>query len=125
MSVRAVIVEDEEVRSEIVALVIVVVARVTVDVAVSVPATKLEVVALVAVRLVKNPVTAVRRLAKKVDDVAFVVLLFVAKKLVVDAFTVKRLVEEALDEVIDVNVGVVLTLIVEVPVSVILFPAVR
>jgi hypothetical protein len=60
----------------------VVVARVTVEVAVSVPATRLEVVALVAVRLVKNPVIEVRRLAKKVEEVALVVDALVAKKLV-------------------------------------------
>ena len=61
---------------------IVVVARDAVDVAVKVPATRLEVVALVAVRLVKNPVIAVKRLEKKLDDVALVVDALVAKKLV-------------------------------------------
>jgi hypothetical protein len=62
--------------------VIVVVARVTVDVAVRVPATRLVVVALVAVRLVKNPVIAVRRPVKKLVLVALVVDALVAKKLV-------------------------------------------
>jgi hypothetical protein len=61
---------------------IVVVARVAEDVAVKVPATRLEVVALVAVRLVKNPVIAVKRLAKKVEEVALVVDALVAKKVV-------------------------------------------
>jgi hypothetical protein len=65
--------------------VIVVVARVTVDVAVRVPATRLEVVALVAVRLVKNPVIEVRRLEKKLVLVALVVDALVAKRLVAEA----------------------------------------
>jgi hypothetical protein len=76
------IVPDAEVRSLIVPLVMVVVARVAEDVAVKVPATKLEVVALVAVRLVKKPVIAVKRLEKKVEEVALVVDALVAKKLV-------------------------------------------
>ena len=66
------------------------VARVTVEVAVRVPATKLEVVALVAVRLVKKPVTTERRLAKKLDEVALVVDALVAKKLVAVALVTVR-----------------------------------
>ena len=46
---------------------IVVVARLVVEVEVSVPVVKEEVVALVAVRLVKNPVTAVKSEAKKLS----------------------------------------------------------
>jgi hypothetical protein len=70
----------------IVPLVIVVVARLTVPVAVNVPATRLVVVALVAVRLVKNAVTPFKIDAKRLDEVLFVVDAFVAKKLVVVLF---------------------------------------
>ena len=73
-------VPDAEVRSEIVPLVMVVVARLEVEVAVRVPVTRLEVVAFVAIRLVKNPVTAVKRLVKRLVDVALVRVALVAVK---------------------------------------------
>ena len=87
------IVPDAEVRSAIVPLVIVVVARLDVDVAVNVPATKLVVVAFVAVRLVKNAVIPL-----KIDAKRFVVDAVVAAKseevlLTVTSFVAKRLVE--------------------------------
>ena len=78
--VRLEIVPDAEVRSEIVPLVMVVVARLEVEVAVRVPVTRLEVVAFVAIRLVKNPVTAVKRLVKRLVDVALVRVALVAVK---------------------------------------------
>ena len=64
---------------------------------VEVPVTtkELVVVLLVVVRLVKNAVSAVKRLAKKVEEVALVVEAFVAKKFVVVAFTAVRLVVDA------------------------------
>ena len=73
MSLVAVVEARVEVP-DAVRVVTVVVAKVADVVAVSVPVTSLEVVALVAVRLVKNPVTAVKRLAKKLVLVALVVL---------------------------------------------------
>ena len=70
----------------------VVVARLDVPVAVNVPATRFVVVALVAVKLVKNEVTAVKSEAKKLDEVALVVEAFVAKKLVLVLLVVEALV---------------------------------
>ena len=73
--------------------VIVVVASDAVPVAVSVPVTKLEVVAFSAVRLVKAAVTALRSDEKKLDDVALVVDAFVAKRLVAVADVVTKVFE--------------------------------
>jgi len=98
--VALVIVDEAAVKSVTVSLLIVVVARLEVDVAVKVPATKLVVVALVAVRLVKNPVIAVKMLAKKLDEVAFVVDAFVAKRLVEVLLVVEALIEKRLVEVL-------------------------
>ena len=64
-----------------VSLVIVVVAKLEVEVAVNEPATRLVVVALVAVRFVKNAEIPFRRVAKKLVEVALVVDAFVAAKL--------------------------------------------
>lgn len=69
----------------------VVVARFEVEVAVKVPVTSAEVVALVAVRLVKNPVIAVRRFVKRLVLVALVI-----RKLVDDPFEAKNVVAVAL-----------------------------
>ena len=96
VDVSFVIVPEAAVKSVTVSLLIVVVARLEVDVAVKVPATKLVVVALVAVRLVKNPVIAVKMLAKKLDEVAFVVDAFVAKRLVEVLLVVEALIEKRL-----------------------------
>ena len=70
---RLVIVADAEVRLEVEAVIamrleIVVVASADVPVAVNVPVTKLDVVALVAVRLVKKEVTAVKKEVKKLME---------------------------------------------------------
>jgi hypothetical protein len=104
---------DEAVRA-----VMVVVAKVTVEVAVSVPATRLEVVAFVAVRLVKNPVIAVKSPVKKLVLVAFVVEALVAKKLVAVAEVVMKLVIVADAEVRSEIVALVIVVVakVEVPV---------
>ena len=96
---------------------IVVVARVADVVAVKVPATRLEVVALVAVRLVKNPVIAVKRLAKKLDDVALVVDALVAKKLVAVALVIRKLVEDPFDAKKVVAVALTVLKLVIVPVA--------
>ena len=89
-------------------------------------ATKLVVVALVAVRLVKIAVTAVSSVAKKVVDVALVevsaVILVVAN---VEVPVVESVPPTLVFPVVvrDVNVGVGLTEIVEVPLKAILLPA--
>ncbi len=61
-----------------------------------------------------------RMLAKRLDEVAFVVELLVAKKVVAVAF-----VKEADGDVIEVNVGVLVTPIVEVEEKTMLAPAVK
>ncbi len=55
-------------------------------------------VALVAVRLVKNPVTAVKRLEKKLVEVAKVVDALVAVRLVVVLFVKRASVAKRLDD---------------------------
>ena len=70
---RLAMVAEAEVRSEIV-----VVARLDVPVAVRVPTVRLDVVALVAVRLVKNEVTPFKSVAKRFVEVLLVVEAFVA-----------------------------------------------
>ena len=89
----------------IVPLVIVVVASTDVPVAVNVPATKLVVVALVAVMLVKNAVTPFRSEAKRLVEVLlvdelFVNLPFVAKRLVDVLFVVEAFVAAKLPVVV-------------------------
>ena len=111
-SERLVVVALVAVRAEIV-----VVARVADVVAVKVPATRLEVVALVAVRLVKNPVIAVKRLEKKLDDVALVVDALVAKKLVAVALVIRKLVEDPFDAKKVVAVALTVLKLVIVPVA--------
>jgi hypothetical protein len=138
---RFVMVPDADVRSVIVPLVIVVVARITVPVAVrlpvandvdvalpsdEVPEVSVAIVAFVAVRLVNNAVTPFSKVAKKLLLVALVVTRLV---IVPDADVRSEIVVVANEDVpvtvSVVKVGEADTLIVEVPVKVTLVPAVK
>ena len=87
VAVALVVLSEEMVPLAEVRSVMVVVANTDVEVAVNLPVTRLDVVAFVAVRLVKKEVSAVKTDVKKFVEVAFVVEAFVAKKLVEVLFT--------------------------------------
>ena len=91
-TVNCVIVPEAEVKSAMLALLIVVVASVEVPVTTKV----FVVVELVTVKSSINPVSAWKKLAKRLDEVALVVEAYKAKKLVVDEFVLLLFIDPKL-----------------------------